>query len=93
MRPALLLTCSLLLVGCQSIPEKPVVELGLVDYPKDQILVKKSDGSDKVHREPLSTYDRATCFQPDPWKAWKTYVKLLEQYAATCKAAAETVAK
>jgi hypothetical protein len=76
-------------LGCASIPEKPVVEVGAVDYPADQAIVGRSDGSDTVRRIPLSLYDKATCFRPEEWEREKVYIQLLEQYAQRCQRAAE----
>lgn len=76
---------SLLLASCQTMPEKPIVEVGGVDYPADQVIAGLSDGSDPVHRVPLSTYDKATCFKPKEWEREKVYIKLLEDFGRRCQ--------
>lgn len=80
---------SLLLLGCVSPPTKPVVEVGAIDYPATQIIAGLSDGSDRLHREPLESYDKATCFKPKDWEQEIVYIHLLEAYAARCQKAAQ----
>lgn len=75
---------SALLTGCETPPKKPVVEIGGIDYPRQEIIAGLSDGSDAVHREPLSSYDKATCFNLEAWESFKLWVKLLEAYADRC---------
>lgn len=73
--------------GCQTLPEKPVVEVGAIDYPAGQVIAGLSDGSDPDRRVPLGAYDKATCFKPEAWEPWKAYVQLLEHYAHACDSA------
>lgn len=43
LRKTSLLICSLL-VGCASLPQKPSVELGVIDYNADQVVVNQTGG-------------------------------------------------
>ena len=80
---------SLLLVACQSMPEKPVVEVGDIDFPASEVITRQSEGSDPSVRVPLSTYDKATCFKPKQWEEIKAYLWMLEDYARRCKSSQE----
>ena len=80
---------SLLLVACQSMPEKPVVEVGDIDFPASEVITRLSEGTEPSVRVPISSYDKATCFKPAPWEQVKVYLKLLEDYASRCRAASE----
>lgn len=85
MQRTIIVACSfLLLSGCASIPEKPVVEVGVIDYPRLEIMIGLSDGSDLIRHIPLSNYDKATCFRPESWEAMRVYLKLLEEYSKRC---------
>jgi hypothetical protein len=78
------IACSALLMGCSSMPEKPTVEMGDVDFPAGEVITRKSTGSEASVRAPLSTYDKATCFKPREWEKEKAYIKLLEHFANAC---------
>lgn len=78
-------------------PEKPTVELGVIDYPRNEVIteiagpeVKSSEDLkyEKIKanasvRKPLSSYDKAVCFVPDAWVPVQTYMHLLENYIKT----------
>lgn len=89
MQRTLTVAFNLLIAGCSSMPEKPVVEVGAINYPAGEVLAGLSDGSDSVHPVPLSAYDKATCFVPRSWELLKAYVQLLEDFGRRCKATVE----
>ena len=84
MRTIRIAVCSALLAGCAAMPSKPIVMVGGIDYPRAEVIEGLSDGSDPVRRVPLSAYDKATCFRPADWEQWKSYVRLVEEFANTC---------
>lgn len=91
MQRIIAVACSLLLSGCASLPDKPIVETGALDLagPREAWHVKTglSDGSDPVNHTPLLDYDKAQCFKPHAWEDLKVYIQLLEQYANRCHVA------
>lgn len=76
--------CSLLLLGCASIPDKPNVEMGDLDVPAGEVITRLSLGTERSVRKPLLEYDKATCFKPHAWEIEKAYIKLLENFANVC---------
>lgn len=41
---AFLVLCSITLAACSSLPQKPSVELGIIDYPAGQVIVNMTGG-------------------------------------------------
>lgn len=87
MQRTLAASFSLILSGCASMPDKPVVEIGQIDLPKAQVWIGLSDGTNSESQVPLNDYDKATCFKPGAWADEKTYILLLERYASQCQKA------
>lgn len=90
MRPTIVAGFSLLLAGCASMPDKPVVESGQLELvgPREDwhVLAGLTDGSDAIHSAPMEDYDKAQCFKPKPWEEIKVYIHLLEEFGKHCKA-------
>lgn len=89
MQPTIVVACSLILLGCASIPDKPVVETGQLclagKVEEWHVKTGLSDGSDPINRTALADYDKAQCFKPRAWEDIKVYIHLLERYASRCE--------
>jgi hypothetical protein len=70
--------------GCK-IPQKPSVEIGVLDIPSREVITFVDD-QEEPKRVPLESYDKATCFKPDAWEQVQVYIDLLEDYVRNrCK--------
>lgn len=83
------------LVGCANLPEKPTLELCLIDYPRQEVicgLTNKIETAEyqevvdkimaaQVYRQPLSYVDRGVSLRPPEWEKLENYRKALERYA------------
>lgn len=72
---------SLLLGGCLR-PNKPVVELCVVDYPRvESICGMTGQGANTTtYRYSLDYLDKATALRPSEWKKIKDYIDKVEAY-------------
>lgn len=68
-----------LLMACNA-PDKPEVLIGVVDYPREEVIEGRSGSDIDPVRVPLSTYDKATCFKPDQWELVQNYIHEMEAY-------------
>lgn len=82
----------LLLSGCNSMPEKPTVELCVIDYPSMEgicVTTTKDTQAREValqslismaqRRVPLAQMDRSVCFAPVEWEKVQNYIDKLEE--------------
>lgn len=93
-----LVSSSLILSACchtGTLPDKPVVEVGVIDYPRDEVSVNMTGGNQikaqdlkyevllqhtlQGQRKPLSEYHKAVCFQPQYWEMVQNYIDDLER--------------
>jgi len=75
----LLAASSLLLVSCGGLPNKPVVNLCLIDYASQQLSCTTSGSNPVSVRIPLMAGDKYTCVSPDDWKQIQDYINALVQ--------------
>lgn len=77
----LLASFSLLVsLGC-NVPEEPNdLEIGVIDFPRQEIIWGIANSGDPVQRAPLEGYDKATCFKPAEWAKVQAYLDELRDY-------------
>lgn len=88
----LLVTFSLLAVGCNHMPDKPIVELCVIDYPRSEgicVTTTKDTAAREValqsliamaqRRVALSQMDKSVCFAPAEWEKVQNYIDKLEE--------------
>lgn len=80
MQRATLFAAIFSLSTCASMPEKPVVPMGVLDVPAG-IVREGLTGEDDISHKPILDYDRASCFKPPAWEKVTVYISLLEIYA------------
>lgn len=87
----LLASFSLFLVGCNTLPEKPIVTICIIDYPRQEGIcaetTNKTEARDlaiqaiaaaATKRIPLESMDKSVCFSPKEWEKVQNYIDILE---------------
>lgn len=82
---------SLFLVGCNHLPEKPIVTICIIDYPRLEGICaetsKETEAKDlalraiaaaATRRVTLESMDKSVCFAPKEWEKVQNYIDLLE---------------
>lgn len=84
LRLALLLICSGALIGCGGVPQRPDLDVCVLNVPASICIcqVKHANGvTDTQRHEPLAFCDKATAFTPKEWEKVQNYLDALVQYA------------
>jgi hypothetical protein len=79
MRLSKLALISSLLVGCGGLPNKPVVNLCILDYARQQLSCTSTGATPVSIRIPLEAGENYTCISPDDWAAIQNYINALSQ--------------
>lgn len=79
MRLNKLVLISSLLVGCGGLPEKPQINLCIIDYASQQMSCTTTGANPVSTRIALASADKYTCVSPDDWKAIQDYMNALVQ--------------
>lgn len=64
-------------------PQKPVVEVGIIDAETFEVIsgISGQGSNTSTIRVPLINYDKATSFKTKEWVKYRNYVKEMEAYA------------
>lgn len=90
LRRTLLVSSSLLVLASCNVPEKPVVKICVIDYPRMEAICGESGGDGSVTRVPLSDLDKATSFAPAEWEKVQNYMDELRDYIRNnCRGSSE----
>lgn len=70
---------SLFLAGCGGLPNKPTINLCIIDYASQQLSCTTTGANPVSARIPLASADKYTCVSPDDWAAIQNYMNALVQ--------------
>lgn len=60
--------------GCVSMPERPILEVCVLDTPRLECICGITDNPDVVTRHPIDYCDKATAMRPSEWEKYQNYV-------------------
>lgn len=64
-----------------ALPEKPIINICSIDYPKLEAICKLTNNSSVITRAPLAILDHGIAVNPKDWELIQNYLHLLEDFA------------